>query len=1308
MFLKNFKTKLILAIVLLIVCIFLICILLIKCSRRIPPKPTLKNFKSKSSSTPWKIPTWYKYSYLDPMTQIEGELSASNQDGIQSDSDTNPIIQLTTNSKYSIVVYRAVGNKDSTFFKLNVSVQADGTFIDTQNPSTYNDKIQFLNEKNFFGISSTDGKNGVDVEGNYKVDSTITEKGFQTKADLSLYPLTFPFGHPFYQDGYGYIKNYPSWKEYVNSLKTKTNVITATTSTPSTSDQNVIVIQDHCLAILASSITIKGIVVRRGGVLLIDDSDIKISTEFILIESGGLFQAGCNYDNNYRFQSNLNITLTNPSYGYRYMGEVASQYSYNVYFPGAKGKIDAAGEQLMMNTFGTKVVAVGFNGSLHLAGLVGASLPYMGTWGATDITDPSNPTPFVDQTRLMTWFDPTKPEEQAKADDLNISTSYPNVWCRLQDGSYKKGDTTISLDPRDVQSGVLSQWRPGYKIVLTCKTDIFQEDANISGMVPIWLDYDENTPNYNDNITANTTPGIYQSVPTTDKKYLYNVNNKTGVEVATIKSINGNIITLKSRLQFNHNSTRDVLKNTLVNKTIRVDTNTHVALLTRNILITSERTEEGVTSAYETRGCNLWEDPTPPSDPSSYLGPKGHVVCNYKEKTGPPVNCYKNKPNKYYEYYCGENPSAGLDGVQGHWLIGTAGQKGCNAIQSGSTMFRYGSSVTLDAVELKYMGQPANFGTIGRYAIHFHLAGWIKSFKGYLPSDEFSREGLVANCSMWCCPSRWIVTHGSSEVLVRNNVGFISYGSGYFVEDGTELYNHFEHNTAICCLTTVKNAYWNPIPILGNTASDLAIMSCYWFKNNQTISFRNLGCNCPGSTMHTWYVPQNITIIFSPTVYSPPSAICTGDADLELPTIGGTESDTLCYIPEYMKTDKKKWNINNCLAFVNVNTSNPYIMSSENIAYCLCGGMSEFPEGLSIPPGTFTGSNKLFINQPMDGDINPQYLAFNGENSCTDQFVGTYSQTTWGGTDFKHYAYQPLSEAELTTYKNTNMAVTTQNVSTTIVPKIFSHWLTFNLGPDGNGLFGGAAWIKQSPAFLIGCCALKTGGGISYPNAVTTTGNNPSFADTSTNWAMLVAINPDSTLPNGYTVIYDHITNGKICIPATATYIGGERTFLDDNTSTSEDVEFTFVENQTSVFYISDNLLPFFKCTGQNQDAFNKFWKGFNVPSKNTIRIYDMVNKQYYDNNVSRGTFPDFIPTNKYPYMCSDTGSLRNDGKDIMINSQLRAFINTYGISIGNAICKNLSIVIGCDGSPTGNNTNQRYCSKGLVPPQKKTKTDFF
>jgi len=1312
--------------ILLFICLILVGVVIYLCVSKSSSPPQLKGFQNKSLTksltSPWNIPTYYKYCYSDLKSGQCGSFSPVS-DAIVSDTETNPIIKITMNTGYNVKIYRAVGDANATFYELNVVVNLDGTFTDTFHPSTgctpptktiYNDKITLLNERYFFSNTSIDGKNGVDMEGKCTIDSIEVNQGFTTQKDLEMNKLTFPFGHSYYKQNLdGYI-NCESWNVYIKTLKTATNVVNPALLpaldveiTPTT-QPNVLVIQNQCLAILDKSITVKGIVVRTGGVLLIDDSEeISIDTEFILVESGGLLQAGCNYVDKLRFSNKLTITLTNPTYGYRYMGVVASQYSCAVYSPGAGDKLDETGELLMMNTFGAKVIAVGFNGTLHFAGLVGSPLPYNGTWGATDITDPSNPQPWVNEKRLLTWFDPTNPDEIAKAKKLNISTSYPNVWCRLEDGLYNKGVNVIKLDARDVQEGVLSQWTPGSKIVLTCKTDIFQQDANISGMVPIWLDYDKDTANYNGNVESNTEK--FQSEATIDNKYLYNLQKtNTGVEVATIKSVDGNTIYLETVLQFDHNSTRDILKNTAVGKTIRVDTNTHVALLTRNILITSQRTlDPGLSSTYDTRGCNLWEE-SKSGVSGSYNGPGGHVVCNYTDDlaSANPTLCYSQRTGTYYERYCGTDAQTKIqtDTIQGHWLIGTHGLQGCNAIQGGSTMFRYGSSIALDAVELKYMGQPANFGTIGRYAIHFHLAGWIKSFKGYLPSletDEYSREGLVANCSLWCCPSRWVVTHGSSELTIRNNVGFISYGSGYFVEDGTELYNQFEHNTAICCLTTVKNDYWNPIPIFGNTSSDLAVMSCYWFKNSQTISLRNLGCNSPGSTLHTWYVPQLISNSVSEKginhIYSPPSGLCTGDEILKLPTIGGTDNDT-CYFPQYMidANRNKITTPNNCLAFIGINTDNPYIMSSENIAYCLCGGMSEFPEGLSMPPGKFTGSNKLFINQPKDGDMNAQFLAYNGENACTDRFVGTYSQTMWGAGN-KKYAYQPLTDQQIATYKSTNAAVTTQNENTNLVPKIFSHWLTFNLGPDGNALFGGAAWIKQSAAFLIGCCALKTGGGISYPNVNTTVGDNHILQDTSTNWAMLIAINPTDTLPNGYAVIYDHITNGKICIPSTPTYIGGTSTFLDDNTSTSTDVEFTYVKDVTSVFYISDNLLPYFKCKA-DITSFNNFWVGFNVANNNNkIRIYDVDNDTCYDNNVVNSQCTSLSNTNKYPYMCSDSGELRKDDTDqsIVINTQLQAFINPRGVDLGNTICKNLRLMIGCDVSPTGNKSQIRHCSNG-------------
>jgi hypothetical protein len=66
------------------------------------------------------------------------------------------------------------------------------------------------------------------------------------------------------------------------------------------------------------------------------------------------------------------------------------------------------------------------------------------------------------------------------------------------------------------------------------------------------------------------------------------------------------------------------------------------------------------------------------------------------------------------------------------------------------------------------------------------------------------------------------------EVEVRNNVAFLTYGSGFFVEDGTEVHNTFDHNMGIMAMTAVKNEYWNPSPIYPYVSSDYGPMSVFW------------------------------------------------------------------------------------------------------------------------------------------------------------------------------------------------------------------------------------------------------------------------------------------------------------------------------------------------------------------------------------------------------------------------------------------------------------------------------------------------
>ncbi len=242
-------------------------------------------------------------------------------------------------------------------------------------------------------------------------------------------------------------------------------------------------------------------------------------------------------------------------------------------------------------------------------------------------------------------------------------------------------------------------------------------------------------------------------------------------------------------------------------------------------------------------------------------------------------------------------------------MFNTSNLTGCNAIYGGSQMFRYGSSVNLDGVEIYAMGCSANFGKVGRYPIHFHLSGYAKSWKGYLPSPASiedrvnTRESAVSNCSIWASMNRWVTTHGAHEVDIKNNVGFIAYGSGYFVEDGTEIDNTFEHNMAICCLSASYHAYWNPLPLYASVSSDLAPASAFWFKNNQNRCFRNVACCSPSPIIALWAVPQAIAYLRGP------STVCLGDPTLELPGLGSswnayTENSHKCAMNQDMQSAK--------------------------------------------------------------------------------------------------------------------------------------------------------------------------------------------------------------------------------------------------------------------------------------------------------------------------------------------------------------------------------------------------------------------
>jgi hypothetical protein len=55
----------------------------------------------------------------------------------------------------------------------------------------------------------------------------------------------------------------------------------------------------------------------------------------------------------------------------------------------------------------------------------------------------------------------------------------------------------------------------------------------------------------------------------------------------------------------------------------------------------------------------------------------------------------------------------------------------------------------------------------------------------------------VIGASIWDSGDRWITVHGTDYLVVRDCVGSDSIGHGFFLEDGSEVFNVFDHNLAV-------------------------------------------------------------------------------------------------------------------------------------------------------------------------------------------------------------------------------------------------------------------------------------------------------------------------------------------------------------------------------------------------------------------------------------------------------------------------------------------------------------------------------
>ena len=138
--------------------------------------------------------------------------------------------------------------------------------------------------------------------------------------------------------------------------------------------------------------------------------------------------------------------------------------------------------------------------------------------------------------------------------------------------------------------------------------------------------------------------------------------------------------------------------------------------------------------------------------------------------------------------------------------------------ERGHTMYHRDSAGSISYAEFRHLGKP---GVLGRYSLHFHLVG------------SSMRGSYVLGASVWDSGNRWLTIHGTNYLVVRDCVGYRSLGHGFFLEDGTEVFNVLDRNLAIGARHT-RPLPRQVLPFDGNEGAG------FWWANSLNTFTRNV------------------------------------------------------------------------------------------------------------------------------------------------------------------------------------------------------------------------------------------------------------------------------------------------------------------------------------------------------------------------------------------------------------------------------------------------------------------------------------
>jgi hypothetical protein len=197
----------------------------------------------------------------------------------------------------------------------------------------------------------------------------------------------------------------------------------------------------------------------------------------------------------------------------------------------------------------------------------------------------------------------------------------------------------------------------------------------------------------------------------------------------------------------------------------------------------------------------------------------------------------------------------------------------------GHTLVRQGfKAFQMQGVELHQLGQG---GRIGYYPVHFHMVRKT-------PDETFVKDSSIHD-SM----TRWITLHATQGVLLARNVGYMSIGHGYYIEDGTETDNKLYSNIGIMARAAVDNSQ-NPRKVPGILSarftdrqhafpyhSDAEQPTVFWIMNGWNDFRHNFAVGAGGCGSCYWLLPgynsgrENTRMCYNPTTarYGPPCMV---------------------------------------------------------------------------------------------------------------------------------------------------------------------------------------------------------------------------------------------------------------------------------------------------------------------------------------------------------------------------------------------------------------------------------------------------